>query len=136
MSTIGTITRHPAVVQISVPNNSTLLRGMGVFIDSGTKLARVPGATTENVYGIATMDADTDMLYVSVAAGRGGFTVQIKPSGAVTFAIGDPVYYNSTALDGSFTNVVGTGLGATKIGWIVDKSVDAYGLVEMAFITA
>ena len=119
-----------------MPSNSTLLRGMGVFIDATTKLARVPGATTENVYGIATMDADTDMLYVSVAAGRGGFTVQIKPSSAVTFAVGDGVYYNSTSLDGTFTNVVGTGLGATKIGWIVDKSVDAYGLVEMGYLIA
>jgi hypothetical protein len=109
---------------------------MGVFIDSGTKLARVPGATTENVYGIAVMDADTDMLYVSVAAGRGGFTVQIKPSNAVTFAVGDAVYYNSTALDGSFTNVAGSGLGAVKLGWIVDKNVDAYGLVEMGYVAA
>ena len=136
MATVGTVTRHPAVVPISVPNNSTLLRGMGVFIDSGTKLARVPGATTENVYGIATMDADTDMLYVSVAAGRGGFTVQIKPSSGVTFAVGDPVYYNSTSLDGSFTNVAGTGLGAVKVGWIVGANVDAYGLVEMGYVVA
>jgi len=136
MATVGTVTRHPAVVPISVPSNSTITRGMGVFIDSGTKLARVPGATTENVYGIAVMDADTDMLYVSVAAGRGGFTVQIKPSNAVTFAVGDPVYYNSTALDGSFTNVVGTGVGAVKLGWIVDKNVDAYGLVEMGYVAA
>jgi hypothetical protein len=62
--------------------------------------------------------------------------VQIKPSNAVTFAVGDPVYYNSTALDGSFTNVVGTGVGAVKLGWIVDKNVDAYGLVEMGYVAA
>jgi hypothetical protein len=136
MGTVGTIARDPSVVPISVPVTSTILRGHGVTVDAALKTARVLGATTEKLYGFAVMDADTDVGYVSVAAGKGGFTVYIKPTTAVVWAVGDVVYYDSTALAGTFTNVVGTGVGATPLGWIVDNRVDAYGCLEMAMLSA
>ena len=133
MGTIGTLGRDPALVVNSCAANSTVLRGHAVTVDSSTKLARVPGATTEHIYGVATSDADTDLLQQWVATGRGGYTVFIKPTVGVTWAVGDLVYFNSTALDGTWTNVVGTGNGATVQGWIVDNKADAFGLLEMAF---
>lgn len=131
MGAVGTIVRDPGVVAIAVPNTTTIVRGNAVTIDSGTKLGRVPGVNTEHVYGIATSDGDPDTLQVPVAT-RGGYTVMIKPTAAITFANGDLVYSDGA---GGFTNVVGTNLSATIIGWIVDSRLDAQGNIEMAFLT-
>jgi hypothetical protein len=136
MGTIGTIARLPAIIDIGVPSNSTLLRGMAVTIDSTTKLARVLGASTERLAGYATSDADTDILQVPVACGKGGFTVWIKPSTGYTPVAGDVIYVNTTALDGTFYATAGTNTGATPLGFIVDAKADAYGCVEMAFWSA
>jgi hypothetical protein len=136
MGQVGTIARDPAVLNIAIPSTSTITRGMAVTVDSTLKTARVIGATTESLYGYATSDADTDRLQLDVASGKGGFTVWVKGSTGVTFAVGDLVYVNTVALDGTFTNVVGTGVGATKLGYIVDAKADAYGCIEMAFLSA
>jgi hypothetical protein len=134
MGLVGTLGRDPALVVISCAANSTVLRGHAVTVDGSTKLARVPGATTERIYGVATSDADTDVLQQWLATGKGGFTVFIKPTVGVTWALGDLVYFNSVALDGTWTNVVGTGNGLTPVGFLVDNKADAYGLLEMGFL--
>jgi hypothetical protein len=134
MGTVGTLGRDPAIIVMPCASSSTVLRGHAITVDAATKNARVPGATTEGIVGVAVSDADTDLLQQWVATGRGGFTVFIKPSGGVTWANGDPVYFNSTALDGTWTNVAGTGNGAGRIGMLVDNRADAYGLLEMAFV--
>jgi len=134
MGTVGTLGRDPAIIVVQCASNSTVVRGHAVTVDGATKNARVPGANTESIIGVAVSDADTDLLQQWVATGRGGFTVFIKPTGAVTFANGDPVYFNSTALDGTWTNVAGTNNGAVRVGVIVDSRLDAFGLLEMAFV--
>jgi hypothetical protein len=133
MSSVGTIIRDPGVVQLSVGATSVIVRGNAVSMDPATKLARI-AQTADSVYGIATSDADTDLGYVALAV-RGGYTVAIKPASAVTFAIGDKVYYDAAGQSGNFTNAAGTGQGAIVIGWVVDKNVDAQGCVEMAYMT-
>jgi hypothetical protein len=134
MSTVGTVVRDPGIVALPCPSTITILRGQLVSFTPGVGGAngavKIPAATTDRIYGIATSDSDPDTLYVSVAV-KGGYTLSMAPTAGQVFQQGQIAYQDQTA----FNTITGVVTASKIIGWVVNQQPDSLGNLEIAFFT-
>jgi hypothetical protein len=132
MSTVGTVVKDPGIVWLPCAVN--ILRGQAVSFTPGAAgaygSAKIPAATTDRIYGIATSDYDSDMGMVPVAI-KGGYTLSLAPTSGQTFGQGALAYQDQTTFN-TITTVV---TAAKIIGWIVNPQPDSLGNYEVAFFS-
>lgn len=114
MSTYAGIDREIPILPFNVAAASTLVRGMVVQWNNGTKVVEPMSVSTNVAVGVCTGDADLTLLQVDVYVSK-GCTVLIKCNTGIVPGPFDLLYWAASgvvtniAAGAAFARAVGTG---------------------------
>jgi hypothetical protein len=121
-TTYGGVVREIPLLPFAVAAASPIVAGMVVEWNSGTHVVQPWAANTDVIMGVATGNADLDMLTVAVYTGKGA-SVRILCAVGIIPNPGDLLYFSATL--GSVTNIASGTAIAKAIGVGINGYVEA-----------